>query len=219
MNKNDLNLTKISNFRLFEGVLRNDFKIILLILSKQTNRLYEIRFIKDKLKFRFINPNKAHLYDYRDVRPDNYKSIIKQLYKFRFKNDLSKSIDIFGFRKIKQKLENTHINIDNIVLIEYDYTCKKDNNNRNIMIINVDNKNYKFLLEDIIISYPDIDKFNLPKDRIIRVGDDVKCIKDKENPKLSKNNIYKVVETEKEIIVVKSISGLIKSKIKNFKKC
>lgn len=136
--------------------------------------------------------NGKYIVNYQNY--DSFTYIINNFLKFKIK-DYQLSSNIFGYKKTKKEMfeSNKQYEIENFY---EDFTCKKDNVVRNIVEIFNGEKVLKFVLDDIEIIYPDIDKllkgFQPKKDRTIRRLSTV-AFKRKDIDR----NIYKVKKIEK----------------------
>lgn len=109
------------------------------------------------------------------------------------------SASLFGYRNIKtQMLESKQL--FEISTITPDFKCKKDEEIRNIIEVKNNGKAYKFLLSEVELILPDLDKlikgYVAPKDREIKQGNDAKLINAKRTT-IPKGSKVKVLEFKK----------------------
>lgn len=85
---------------------------------------------------------------------------------------------IFGYKPTKKEMFESG-NFFNIEDFDVQYLCKKDGKIRDVIVIKYKNRAFKFSIDDVEFHYPDIEKllnlkgYNKPKDRKIRIGDNV----------------------------------------------
>lgn len=111
--------------------------------------------------------------------------------------NFKESSDIFGFRKIKEKIfkENKKITLDDF-RIEEQYQCKKDGLYRNTLLIKFNDKHYRFIQDDVEFFFKKLPKYNKPKDRKFAVGKTVKIVND-HKLKIKKGSFGVIVEITK----------------------
>ncbi len=119
------------------------------------------------------------------------------------------SIKSFGFGPTKRQMVGNYYKIDNI---SYNVLNKETNKNESIITIKNEKlgKSLKFYLSDVEIIIPDptswLKSYNLPKDRTIKIGSNVKLVNNK-NLKLEKNTqlLVHAIKGEKQYITVPKI--------------
>lgn len=173
------------------------------------------KFSNDHLENNVLSKYKNNILGY------NINSRIKILCFVKIK-DYKVSSEIFGYSKLKKNMYESgqYFKIENILL---DHTCKKDSIVRNIIEIKLNNRNYKFDIEDIEFILPSFDNivkgYNKPKDRVIKPGVRVKVI-DNRKTRFNKNEILTVdsVQTLNKGKVYATVKGDDKKGIINSKK-
>lgn len=92
------------------------------------------------------------------------------------------SIDLFGYKNIKTLMvkANTTFTITNITP---NFICKKDKQARNIIEVYNNGKSYKFLLSEIELVIPNIDKlisgYKAAKSKVLEKGSSIKVVNNK----------------------------------------
>ena len=72
--------------------------------------------------------------------------------------------------------------------IEFQCTCKRSDSLENTVTIKVGDRNLRFSLDDIEITYPNVNGWNKAKDRTIRVGSKVRLLRNKELRNMNKGD-------------------------------
>lgn len=111
----------------------------------------------------------------------------------------SNSIKIFGYGNVKKNMLENGENYK-IAQILPSFKSKKDGKERDVIEVTVNNRNVKFLIEDLEFIFPDINLllkgYTAPKNREIKIGSHVKLI-DNRKIGLPKNVKLKIEDTEK----------------------
>lgn len=123
---------------------------------------------------------------------------IQQLAKFKLTN-YEKSVELFGYGNIKKQMfeSNKLFDIHNIIM---DYKAKKDGLLHDVIELKTEDKNLKFSLSDGEFIFPNLNGYNVPKDKTVTFNNkskylnkQVKIINDR-NINASKNQKAVVVE-------------------------
>lgn len=151
------------------------YKVVKEKLSIYKSRIPEYQHFIDLCQARVISYDKSvRLFKHKDVKKQMSEIIIKPY------------ADGTGQSEIVQYFR--------IVDILPEYKSKGEDGNNDVIVLKHEDKHYKFVLEDLEITYPDIDNimkgYNLPKDRKVGKGSIVKVF-DKKS-KLELGEIGKV---------------------------
>ena len=137
--------------------------------------------------------------------------------KFKVKNYVDSS-KIFKFTELKKKMVGIIVPVSGL---ELNVKCKNSTDKQNTIFCNYNDRNYRFILDDLEIIFPNISGYNPPKDRVIKASDKVRVINDKHS-RFKKNDIVKIHQLKK--VGNKTYAGIkVKNKIvyervKKFKK-
>lgn len=127
-----------------------------------------------------------------------WNSGVKQIKAFAFVKvtKYDQSAALFGYSGVKKQMFESG-EVYSIADILIDFKCKKDDLIRDVVEICYNNKTYKFLGEELEFVFPNLEEFTkgyqLPKDRVVRVGSVAKVTNDKDT-KLTKNDTVKVIK-------------------------
>lgn len=103
------------------------------------------------------------------------------------------SAKLFKFTEAKKKLVGKIVNIENIELnAEVKSSTEKHDT---LFVLTEEGKRLRFLLSDIEIIYPNINGYNIPKDRSIKEGEIVR-IKDDRRISIKRNEQVKVLKVK-----------------------
>lgn len=208
---------KSSNF-LFNLLPKTKFEICKIkYRDKFEGFKHDAGFVINDNKGLILNNNKLKTIEIIGLNTD-YLYCIQNLAQAKIK-DYTKSGELFGY-KLKKKLMFDSNQLFKITNIQKDYIAKKDNNQYDIIELNNENVNLKFLLSDIELVFPKLDGYNIPKDRTITFSKKEKYVNKEvriiNNKKLSidKNTKGKVLCLWNDHIPVKG--GSMNKKIVNY---
>lgn len=134
---------------------------------------------------------------------------------------------IFGYSNVKRKMMNEGLNYT-IFNILPDFVCKKDEVKRDIVEVTVNDKNIKFLIDDLEFIFPDTELltkgYTAPKDRTIKTGTKIQVTNNKGNRGLvigSRGTVVNVTKLKSkrnqmylEVNINNNVQQLIKKNIK-----
>jgi hypothetical protein len=113
---------------------------------------------------------------------------LKSECKFKIK-DYIKSAKLFFNTESKKTMVDQTVDISNV---EFQSVCKRSDQLENTVYIKFDNRSLRFSLDDIEILYPNIKGLSPKKDRTVKVGSEMRLIRNKELNNINIDTIVKV---------------------------
>lgn len=176
------------NYNTRLGFIKDNYVIQIynkLFVKKQNNEYIEKNVKKYIINKSQLNSRELDYFDYNPII--NECEVLIQ--------SCDKSIELFKNASIKKESVGKIFKIQNIELQSKVYNSEKLEDS---VWININNKNYRFALEDVKILYPiqiirmNPKSINIKKDRKIKIGSTVKCINHKKVSKFNKNDTISV---------------------------
>lgn len=169
LNKNN-KATLFTNYY-FEKIINNNNKVII--------------YFDYKYKIINLSKYKNDIILDNSIKPNNLFDFLNDMFKIKIQN-YEQSGDLFKYKKIKKEMFESNKSFKIVDIVE-NHVCKADGISRDIVTLynHEQDVNLKFLLSDIKIEYPDVDKvlnikgYHLPKERILKNGLKFKVVNNK----------------------------------------